>query len=329
MELSIIQLTATTLAISSVILAIAIYTIIRLNTLQKNNEEQSNIKFTELAEIHKSQSHQLQSVFSELLEKQNDQVNLLKQSYVDLKKINNEQFSKNESHFKDITRNSLESLNKLLTINAGNNETLTNKLTNSEKYLLNALSEIQIQLASNINKSQTEIIKSNNQVNENITTKLTSTNSETNSNITQSQNSLVKEINKHIFINKQSQITLTEQIASYVQSMKIENAIDLTNKLTESRDLKVETEGFIKYLGDCKVTKIVDKAANQQTEIIYKNGLKVASETYANNKLKYVMSYDRNGKLTNGKEYCDQGKLVFEYQYNEAGEVSNRIDHKT
>ncbi|WP_160064999.1 hypothetical protein [Psychromonas sp. L1A2] len=290
MDINIIQLTTAASIIISTVLFVGIYTITRLNILQKDVAEQANLKFLELENRHETHSLQLKS----LLEKQHEQLIIVKRSYVGLKKVNNEQLSQTEEHFKNINKYSAENLDKLNAINKQNNIELINKLIESEKLSLTTMSKIHKQLISEIQGSKSD---------------------------------LVKELQKNIFINKQAQISLKEQIASNVQSMKIENAIDLTNKLTEGRDLKVETKDFIKHLGGCKVTKIEDKAANQKTEIIYKDGLKVASETYANNKLKYIMSYDKNGKLSKGEEFCDQGKLAFEYQYNEAGEVSKRIDH--
>ncbi|SDJ52838.1 hypothetical protein SAMN04488540_10982 [Ferrimonas sediminum] len=128
------------------------------------------------------------------------------------------------------------------------------------------------------------------------------------------------------FGRKQGERSMIEQLSGVIQALKIENAIELTNGLASGKELKVETADFIKHLGDCKVTRMEDKASNQVTEIIYNEGKKVASQTFADGLLKYQMTFDSDGKLTKGEEFDDQGNMVFEYQYNAAGEITNRID---
>ncbi|USD39145.1 MULTISPECIES: hypothetical protein [Ferrimonas] len=128
------------------------------------------------------------------------------------------------------------------------------------------------------------------------------------------------------FGRKQSEHSVIEQLSGVIQALKIENAIELTNGLANGKELKVETADFIKHLGDCKVTRMEDKASNQVTEIIYNQGKKVASQTFADGLLKYQMTFGSDGKLTKGEEFDDQGNIVFEYQYNAAGEITNRID---
>ncbi|BDY05510.1 hypothetical protein [Ferrimonas sp. YFM] len=125
----------------------------------------------------------------------------------------------------------------------------------------------------------------------------------------------------------QERLALVEQLSERVQSLKISNAVDLTNALMEGRDLKVETEEFVKHLGECKVTAMEDKLSGQVTEILYEEGRKVASRTFEDGQLKYQIQFDEQGRAVKGEEYSSDGEVAFEYRYDLAGEVSSRQDH--
>ena len=125
----------------------------------------------------------------------------------------------------------------------------------------------------------------------------------------------------------QERLALVEQLTQQVQSLKISNAVDLTNALMEGRDLKVETEEFVKHLGECKVTAMEDKLSGQVTEILYEEGHKVASRTFEDGQLKYQIQFDEQGRAVKGEEYSSDGEVAFEYHYDLAGEVSGRQDH--
>ncbi|TKB48446.1 hypothetical protein FCL40_12100 [Ferrimonas sediminicola] len=125
----------------------------------------------------------------------------------------------------------------------------------------------------------------------------------------------------------QAQLALVEQLTGLVQSLKITNAVDLTHALVEGRELKVETEEFVKQLGECKVTAMEDKLSGQVTEILYQEGRKVSSRTFENGQLKYQISFDEQGRATKGEEFNQKGELAFEYHYDLAGEVASRHDH--
>lgn len=125
----------------------------------------------------------------------------------------------------------------------------------------------------------------------------------------------------------QERLALMEQLTQQVQNLKISNAVDLTNALLEGRDLKVETEEFVKHLGECKVTAMEDKLSGQVTEILYQGGHKVASRTFEGGQLKYQIQFDDQGRAVKGEEFGSDGELAFEYHYDLAGEVSSRQDH--
>ncbi|WP_417349032.1 hypothetical protein [Ferrimonas sp.] len=126
----------------------------------------------------------------------------------------------------------------------------------------------------------------------------------------------------------QERLALVEQLTQQVQSLKISNAVDLTNALMEGRDLKVETEEFVKHLGECKVTAMEDKLSGQVTEILYEEGHKVASRTFEDGQLKYQIRFDEHGRAVKGEEFGSDGEVAFEYHYDLAGEVSSRQDHE-
>ena len=131
---------------------------------------------------------------------------------------------------------------------------------------------------------------------------------------------------RNLSTQKHEQIMMVEQLSSYIERLRIENAVELANSLAYGKELKIETKEFIKHLGDYKVTKMEDKASNQVTEVFYKEGKKVSSQTFADNVLKYQMSFNDDEKLTKGEEFDSEGNIAFEYHYNSAGEITNRID---
>lgn len=137
---------------------------------------------------------------------------------------------------------------------------------------------------------------------------------------------LQKLTKQHSFSNRQQQLSNFEQLTSLVQTLRIDNAVELTNALCKHQELKVNTDDFVKYLGDCKVMKIEDKLTGQYTLITYENGLKTSTSTYAEESLKYQMFFDESGKAERGIELNAQGEIAFEYYYDKAGEVSKRIE---
>ncbi|CAM3436983.1 hypothetical protein [Parendozoicomonas haliclonae] len=120
---------------------------------------------------------------------------------------------------------------------------------------------------------------------------------------------------------------LFEHVGSLVQGLKVDNLVELINSLTAGRELTIENDDFIQHLGECKVNKIEDKASGQTTEISYRDNLKISSQTFEDGIMKYRMTFDDQGKMTKGEEFDDQENLIFEYHYNSAGEIINRIEY--
>lgn len=137
---------------------------------------------------------------------------------------------------------------------------------------------------------------------------------------------LQKLAKQHSFSNRQQQLSSFEQLTSQVHTLRIENAVELTNALCKHKELKVSTDDFVKHLGDCKVLKIEDKLTGQYTLVTYENGIKTSTSTYVGEHLKYQMFFDESGRAERGIELNTKGEIVFEYYYDKAGEVSKRIE---
>jgi len=144
--------------------------------------------------------------------------------------------------------------------------------------------------------------------------------------ITDNVKALEKEQKTIAFKNQQDNLSNLEQLSSFVNTLRINNLIELTNALAKHQALSVETEDFIKVLGDCKVLTLKDKHSGQTTEIHYENGIKVSSDTFADDTLKYQMFYSESGNAEKGVELDANGNIIFEYLYDDAGEISKKIE---
>lgn len=145
-------------------------------------------------------------------------------------------------------------------------------------------------------------------------------------NLEHTKEQLIKLLNQIAFDEKQQQITRFEQLSKQLNTLRIDNIVDLTNELGKHNELQVDSEDFVKYLGDCKVLKIEDKHTGQITQVFYENGVKRSTETYSGDDIKYQMFYDSSGKAQRGLEFNEKGLVAFEYNYDAAGEVAKRID---
>ena len=137
---------------------------------------------------------------------------------------------------------------------------------------------------------------------------------------------LEKEQTTAAFKNKQDNLSNVEQLTSLVNSLRVNNLVELTNELAKHQELAIETDEFVKQLGDCKVLKLEDKHSGQVTQIYYDNGVKRSSDTFAGDVLKYKMFYNASGKAEKGLELDTKGNVIFEYIYDDAGEISKKIE---
>lgn len=131
---------------------------------------------------------------------------------------------------------------------------------------------------------------------------------------------------KSEFTHRQARIAQLEQLTTQIQKLRTDNLVSLTNELAKHQELTLETDDFLKKLGDCKVTQIEDKHSGQVTQVYYENGIKRSSDTFAGDDLRYQMTFNDYGKPVKGTEFNDKGNVIFEYIYDDAGEISKRIE---
>ena len=112
-----------------------------------------------------------------------------------------------------------------------------------------------------------------------------------------------------------------------VLNLKIDNYVNTANKTLNSKEHTYENEFFTQEFGHCKIVKIIDKKDSSVTYVYYnENGGKSYTETFSENILKYSAHY-QDDKLNRGCEYDPHANLLFEYFYNEIGEVIKKIEY--
>lgn len=104
------------------------------------------------------------------------------------------------------------------------------------------------------------------------------------------------------------------------------NYVDLTNAFQNG---VLEDDHFIREAEKCRVTRITDKMTGDLTQVTYtEHGEKNETNTFdQNGHLKYKMQF-LSGHLFKGYEYDMDGRIVFEYDYDEAEEVSRKIEYQ-
>ena len=117
-------------------------------------------------------------------------------------------------------------------------------------------------------------------------------------------------------------------ITKIISTLKIDNLISITNEINKYRQGVLEDEFFLQEVGHCKIIKFTDKSNNDFTEVFYNDsGEKLYAETYSEDKLKFLIKY-QNDKIKDGIEFDKDGNVIFEYFYNEAEEISKKIEYE-
>lgn len=117
-------------------------------------------------------------------------------------------------------------------------------------------------------------------------------------------------------------------ISKIISTLKIDNLISITNEINKYRQGVLEDEFFLQEVGHCKIVKFTDKSNNDFTEVFYNDsGEKLYAETYSEDKLKFLIKY-QNDKIKDGIEFDKDGNVIFEYFYNEAEEISKKIEYE-
>jgi hypothetical protein len=109
---------------------------------------------------------------------------------------------------------------------------------------------------------------------------------------------------------------------------KVAEFNSLSNEINKYRQGVLEDEFFLQEVGHCKIIKFTDKSNNDFTEVFYNDsGEKLYAETYSEDKLKFLIKY-QNDKIKDGIEFDKDGNVIFEYFYNEAEEISKKIEYE-
>lgn len=116
-------------------------------------------------------------------------------------------------------------------------------------------------------------------------------------------------------------------IVQLVNNLRLDNLINVNNEINKYREGIYEDDHFLQEVGHCKIIKITDKNSNEVTNVYYDDyGNKSITETFCDGLFKYKMEY-ANNKLKKGFEIDSNGNTVFEYCYNDAEEVSKKVEY--
>ena len=132
---------------------------------------------------------------------------------------------------------------------------------------------------------------------------------------------------KYQLNNKNQLENSFQNTVSLINNLRLDNLINVSNEIGKYKNGVVEDEHFLQEVGHCKIIKFTDKQTSEITNVYYnESGEKSYTQTYLNNYLKYEMIYS-NGLLSKGAEFNDLKQIVFAYQYDDAGEVSVKIEY--
>ena len=156
-----------------------------------------------------------------------------------------------------------------------------------------------------------------------------------NNDIKLSTSSIEDKVENYIKLKDKITINLGTKLENYftnitkiISTLKIDNLISITNEVNKYRQGILEDEFFLQEVGHCKIIKFTDKSNNDFTEVFYNDsGEKLYAETYSEDKLKFLIKY-QNDKIKDGIEFDKDGNVIFEYFYNEAEEISKKIEYE-
>lgn len=182
-------------------------------------------------------------------------------------------------------------------------------ITTNIDSLNKAISTLDKSLVANLQKNQ-----------ESIQTKLI----ETNKNLLNSQ---VKQ-EKYIMDITSDMQKNYNGIVGFLNNLKLDNIINVSNEISKYKNCTLEDGYFLQEFTSCKIIRFTDKQTNETTEVFYnENGEKSYTETFIADKLKYKMYYS-NDILSRGIEYNKNGQVIAEYEYDEAGEISKKLEYE-
>lgn len=281
-------------------------------------------------------------IFSKLKSRQDNSVQLLKDTNSQLSQAIDAIPSLIQVHFQTgvekITDTQKECQNQTLQSIKALNQLFSAKIEDKHVESCKQLNQLQTQLQqlqqqhstlSSTSHEQTvsQIVSALMSSQKNLETDLSDKATALNSAIKRTQTELEKNAKEQTFTNKQHQLSNLETLSSLIQNLRVQNLVELTNELAQHTELTVDTLDFVKHLGECKVVKIEDKNTGQVTQVYYENGIKHSSDTLQGEQLKYQMFYDQEGRLAKGIEFNSDQQISFEYVYDAAGEINERLEY--
>lgn len=250
-----------------------------------------------------------------------------------------------------------ESLHSLITENQASLKSLVNdNSASTEKNvsvkiesLSNVVSDIKTEFINSIKEKETSTIKEIKSQNELLQNAIVEKSQKLASLVESKGNATLQELSKQLketskdvnskldgFLSTQDKniINITSKVDSnflnivqLVNNLRLDNLINVTNEISKYKEGTYEDEHFLQEVGHCKIIKLTDKNSGEITNVYYdENGEKSHTETFDNDSLKYNMKYE-NGKLKSGVELNSDGEVLFEYIYDDAEEVSKKIEY--
>ncbi|MEA2029618.1 MAG: hypothetical protein U9N49_11670 [Campylobacterota bacterium] len=211
---------------------------------------------------------------------------------------------------------------------------MDNKITSSvnevkkDTQTFNTRSE---QLNNSINENHENIVKNNDKIKLSIIDELKSLDSKITSNVNEVKKdtqTFSTTFEKYQIDNKNQLENSFQNTVRLINNLRLDNLINVSNEIGKYKNGIVEDEYFLQEVGSCKIIKFTDKQSGEITEVYYnEDGEKSHTQTFLKDKLKYEMKYT-NGILSHGVEYNEQGQVIFAYEYDEAGEVSTKIEYE-
>ena len=187
------------------------------------------------------------------------------------------------------------------------------------------------QLNKNINRNYEATLESNDKTKLTVLNELKLLNSKIISSINDVKNdtqNFSTSFEKYQINNKNQLENNFQNTVRLVNNLRLDNLINVSNEIGKYKNGVVEDEHFLQEVGSCKIIKLTDKQSGEITEVYYnEDGEKSHTQTFLNNVLKYEMQYS-NGVLSKGFEYNDEGQVIFAYGYDEAGEISTKIEYE-
>lgn len=223
-------------------------------------------------------------------------------------------------------------------------EILKNEIREFEQNILNYQKDILTNLHATQNSIEKGILEQGSNIvtkTNSISTTIESLNKSLVNDIKQSNESIQdslakmnKELENSLITQDKNMINISTKVESnyisivgLVNNLRLDNLINLTNEIGKYKEGIYEDEHFLQEVGHCKIIKLTDKNTKEVTQVYYHaNGEKAYTETFTNGKLKYTMKYE-NGKLITGTEFNEEGETLFEYFYDDAEEISKKIEY--